>query len=214
MPTGEERRGALCGKIACTVRCRRWEETRPVGKPVRPGVSRRPYLHRALELPPARSPERQQRGACGRARVRRSASALRPHRRRRRRTRVHAWPKRDSEPIGNRGRTADEAANLDIGEMQGPAPIAARPVLSCCYGLQLREGWGRSGLAHAARSPVPGACVAGRSWMAGFVRERRLWMRLLGVAAALGRHEDPRCGTAPRRVPMGAVFPVRGVGSM
>ncbi|MBV9423139.1 MAG: hypothetical protein JOZ98_09525 [Solirubrobacterales bacterium] len=29
--TGEERRGAVCGKIACTVRCRRREETRPVG---------------------------------------------------------------------------------------------------------------------------------------------------------------------------------------
>jgi hypothetical protein len=27
MPTGEERRGAVCGKIACTVRCRRREET-------------------------------------------------------------------------------------------------------------------------------------------------------------------------------------------
>jgi hypothetical protein len=36
MPTGEERRGAVCGKIACTVRCRRREETRPVGKAVRP----------------------------------------------------------------------------------------------------------------------------------------------------------------------------------
>ena len=36
MPTGEERRGAVCGKIACTVRCRRREETRPVGQAVRP----------------------------------------------------------------------------------------------------------------------------------------------------------------------------------
>jgi hypothetical protein len=35
MPTGEERRGAVCGKIACTVRCRRREETRPVGSAVR-----------------------------------------------------------------------------------------------------------------------------------------------------------------------------------
>ena len=36
MPTGEERRGAVCGKIACTVRCRRREETRLVGKTARP----------------------------------------------------------------------------------------------------------------------------------------------------------------------------------
>jgi hypothetical protein len=34
MPTGEERRGAVCGRTACTVRCRRREETRPVGSAV------------------------------------------------------------------------------------------------------------------------------------------------------------------------------------
>jgi hypothetical protein len=47
MPLGEERRGAVCGRTACTVRCRRREETRPVGKPARP---RRlpPTLPRAL----------------------------------------------------------------------------------------------------------------------------------------------------------------------
>ena len=40
MPRGEERRGAVCGRTACTVRCRRREETRPVG-PARAARSRR-----------------------------------------------------------------------------------------------------------------------------------------------------------------------------
>ena len=52
MPTGEERRGAVCGKIACTVRCRRREETRPVGPAVRlrrlPPTLPRPADHRSL----------------------------------------------------------------------------------------------------------------------------------------------------------------------
>jgi hypothetical protein len=38
--TGEERRGAVCGRTACTVRCRRREETRPVG-PARAARPRR-----------------------------------------------------------------------------------------------------------------------------------------------------------------------------
>jgi hypothetical protein len=113
---------------------------------------------------------------------------------------------------------ASQSATASCGSLNTSGRARRRSRLGPCFhavsGLQLREGWGQSGLAHAACSPVPGACVAGRSWMAGFVRERRLWMRLLGVAAALGRHEHPRCGTAPRRVAMGAVFPVKGVGSM
>jgi hypothetical protein len=52
MPHGEERRGAVCGKIACTVRCRRREETRPVGSAVRlrrlPPTLPRPTAVRAL----------------------------------------------------------------------------------------------------------------------------------------------------------------------
>src|SRR5688500_10765820 len=36
MPLGEERRGAVCGRTACTVRCGGGRKPRPVGKPARP----------------------------------------------------------------------------------------------------------------------------------------------------------------------------------
>src|SRR6516225_9115821 len=43
MPTGEERRGAVCGKIACTVRCGGGRKPGQSARPCGPGASRRPY---------------------------------------------------------------------------------------------------------------------------------------------------------------------------
>jgi hypothetical protein len=55
----EERRGAVCGTIACTLRCGRREETGQSARPRGPGASRRPYLDSS-------------RGGCGATERRRS----------------------------------------------------------------------------------------------------------------------------------------------
>jgi hypothetical protein len=68
---------------------------------------------RQVELAPARSRERRRQALAGRPKSRDQQASLRP----RRRTRIHA--KRNSALIGNRGRTTDDAARLEIRDEQG-----------------------------------------------------------------------------------------------
>jgi len=47
MPTSEERRGAVCGRTACTVRCGGGRKPGQSARPRGPGASRRPYRNLA-----------------------------------------------------------------------------------------------------------------------------------------------------------------------
>ena len=51
MPTGEERRGAVCGRTACTVRCGGGRKPGQSASPRGPGASRRPYRHPETAFP-------------------------------------------------------------------------------------------------------------------------------------------------------------------
>jgi hypothetical protein len=85
---------------------------------------------------------------------------------------------RESRPSERRSRlgVAGDPAGLRKWRDAGLEPIAAGPPLSRCYGRRLPQGQGAEAdsLTLRALRPVPGAHVAGRSWMAALVTERRL----------------------------------------
>jgi hypothetical protein len=95
-----------------------------------------------------------------------------------------------------------------LGEMRG----RRRSRLGTAFGCGRAREQKRTRSCSVLSCPVQGAHVAeldgcSRDGAAAFGSV------LLDVAGAVGRHQDPRWGTAPHRVETGAVFPV-GVGSM
>ena len=149
----------------------------------------------ALELAPARSQERQRRGACCPARVTRSASTIVAGGRRRRRTRVHAKAQLRADPSPRPD--GQRRGALEIGEEEGnraargqtpalPGTRYSRPAGSAAAGVPMRSC--RRGRTRVCWLPLTrmqcasagGPCRACRS------RSRWRWRRLL-VAALGGR---------------------------
>ena len=89
----------------------------------------------ALELAPARSQERQRRGACCPARVTRSASTIVAGGRRRRRTRVHAKAQLRADPSPRPD--GQRRGALEIGEEEGTGRPGARHLH--CRGRDTRD---------------------------------------------------------------------------